>query len=69
MLDDPVIAQYTHTLTVTGRLGGKCSCNVLTTSHHLQQHILMCKVTLLLNDNFNHDRIIIYINFVHYCSK
>ena len=28
MLDDPVTAQYTHTLTVTGRLGGQYQCNV-----------------------------------------
>ena len=27
-LDDPVTAQYTHTLTVTGRLGGQYQCNV-----------------------------------------
>ena len=28
MLDDPVTAQYTHTLTVTRRLGGQYQCNV-----------------------------------------
>ena len=28
MLDDPVTAQYTHTLTVPGRLGGQYQCNV-----------------------------------------
>ena len=28
MLDNPVTAQYTHTLTVTGRLGGQYQCNV-----------------------------------------
>ena len=28
VLDDPVTAQYTHTLTVTGRLGGLYQCNV-----------------------------------------
>ena len=28
VLDDPVTAQYTHTLTVTGRLGGEYQCNV-----------------------------------------
>jgi len=28
VLDDPVNATYTHTLTVTGRLGGKYQCNV-----------------------------------------
>ena len=28
VLDDPVIAQYTHTLTVTGRLGGQYQCTV-----------------------------------------
>ena len=28
MLDDPVTAQYTHTLTVTGRLGGLYTCTV-----------------------------------------
>ena len=28
MLDDPVTAQYTHTLTVTGRDGGGYQCNV-----------------------------------------
>ena len=28
MLDDPVPAQYTHTLTVTGRLGGHYQCTV-----------------------------------------
>ena len=28
MLDDPVTAQYTHTLTVTGRDGGEYQCNV-----------------------------------------
>ena len=28
MLDDPVTAQYTHTLTVTGRLGGQYQCAV-----------------------------------------
>jgi len=27
-LDDPMTAQYTHTLTVTGRLGGQYQCNV-----------------------------------------
>ena len=27
-LDDPVTAQYTHTLTVTGRLGGLYTCTV-----------------------------------------
>ena len=28
MLDDPVTAQYTHTLTVIGRLGGQYQCTV-----------------------------------------
>ena len=28
VLDDPVTAQYTHTLTVTRRLGGQYQCNV-----------------------------------------
>ena len=28
MLDDPVTAQYTHTLTVTRRLGGLYTCTV-----------------------------------------
>ena len=28
VLDDPVTAQYTHILTVTGRLGGQYQCNV-----------------------------------------
>ena len=28
VLDDPVTAQYTHTLTVTGRLGGIYTCTV-----------------------------------------
>ena len=28
VLDDPVTAQYTHTLTVTGRLGGNYTCTV-----------------------------------------
>ena len=28
VLDDPVTAQYTHTLTVTGRLGGLYTCAV-----------------------------------------
>jgi len=28
VLDDPVTAQYTHNLTVTGRLGGQYQCNV-----------------------------------------
>ena len=28
LLDDPVTAQYTHTLTVTGRLGGLYTCTV-----------------------------------------
>ena len=28
VLDDPVTAQYTHTLTVTGRLGGLYMCTV-----------------------------------------
>ena len=28
MLESPVTAQYTHTLTVTGRLGGQYQCNV-----------------------------------------
>ena len=28
VLDDPVTAQYTHTLTVTGRLGGQYKCTV-----------------------------------------
>ena len=28
VLDDPVTAQYTHTLTVTGRLGGLYTCDV-----------------------------------------
>ena len=28
VLDDPVTAQYTHTLTVTERLGGQYQCNV-----------------------------------------
>ena len=28
VLDDPVTAQYTHTLTVTGRLGGQYRCTV-----------------------------------------
>ena len=28
VLDDPVTAQYTHTLTVTRRLGGLYTCNV-----------------------------------------
>ena len=28
VLDDPVTAQYTHTLTVTGRLSGRYTCTV-----------------------------------------
>ena len=28
MLDDPVTAQYTHTLTVTGKIGGQYQCTV-----------------------------------------
>ena len=28
VLEDPVTAQYTHTLTVTGRLGGQYQCTV-----------------------------------------
>ena len=28
VLDDPVTAQYTHTLTLTGRLEGQYQCNV-----------------------------------------
>ena len=28
VLDDPVTARYTHTLTVTGRLGGLYTCTV-----------------------------------------
>ena len=28
VLDNAVTAQYTHTLTVTGRLGGQYQCNV-----------------------------------------
>ena len=28
VLDDPVTAQYTHTLTMTGTLGGQYQCNV-----------------------------------------
>ena len=28
VFDDPVTAQYTHTLTVTGRLGGLYTCTV-----------------------------------------
>ena len=28
VLDNPVTAQYTHTLTVTGRLGGQYQCTV-----------------------------------------
>ena len=28
VLDNPVTAQYTHTLTVAGRLGGQYQCNV-----------------------------------------
>ena len=28
VLDDPVTAQYTHTLTVTGRLGGLYKCTM-----------------------------------------
>ena len=28
VLDDPVTAQYTHTLSVTGRLGGNYTCTV-----------------------------------------
>ena len=28
VLDDPVTAQYTHTLTVTGRMGGLYTCTV-----------------------------------------
>ena len=28
MLDDPVTAQYTHTLTVNERLGGQYQCTV-----------------------------------------
>ena len=28
VLDDPVTAQYTHTVTVTGRLGGLYTCTV-----------------------------------------
>ena len=28
MLDDPVTAQYTHTLTMTERLGGLYTCTV-----------------------------------------
>ena len=31
VLDDPVTAQYTHTLTVTGRLGGVYTCTVANT--------------------------------------
>ena len=34
VLDDPVTAQYTHTLTVTGRLGGLYTCTVANNKHN-----------------------------------
>ena len=33
VLDDPVTAQYTHTLTVTGRLEGLYTCTVANEKH------------------------------------
>ena len=51
VLDDPVTAQYTHTLTMTGRLGGQYKCNVsnnkpsiATANYPVQgdQHIFPC---------------------------
>ena len=49
VLDDPVTAPYTHTLTVTGRLGGLYTCTVawlktLMTNHHRTQLSSMFKV-------------------------
>ena len=49
VLDDPVTAQYTHTLTVTGRLGGLYTCTVanIKPSQDLAQLNVQGMVTLV----------------------
>ena len=54
VLDDRVTAQYTHTLTVTGRLGGLYTCTVAndkpsedSTQLNVQGKVLVCCSCLL----------------------
>ena len=53
VLDDPVTAQYTHTLTVTGRLGGLYTCTVANdkpsqdSAYYTVYGELFCKVCAL----------------------
>ena len=49
VLDDPVIAQYTHTLTVTERLGGLYMCNV--TNNKPSQALATLNVEGMFIDN------------------
>ena len=54
VLDDPVAAQYTHTLTVT--TGGEYTCTVSNTSHHLLQLVLIqVYLTLIISTGCPYD--------------
>ena len=44
VLDDPVTAQYTHTLTVTGRLGGQYQCSHSRLFKHAYLHVVTAGV-------------------------
>ena len=43
VLNDPVTAQYTHTLTVTGRLGGNYTCTVVNNKPSSDSSTLLSK--------------------------
>ena len=48
VLDDPVTAQYTHTLTVTGGLGGVYTCTVSNNKPSKVQGIFMVVIACIL---------------------
>ena len=51
VLDDPVTAQYTHTLTVTGRLGGQYQCAVANSRPSQDSARLLVKCKYLYSTN------------------
>ena len=52
VLNDPLTAQYTHTLTVTGRLGGLYTCTVANNKPSMSSETIdvQCKYLLILCD-------------------
>ena len=60
VLDDPVTAQYTHTLTVTGRLVGQYQCNVSNNKPSSDTAELIIVTGINLND--------IYMYVIHMLS-